>query len=104
VATAVPFWRMALLPVEDLRARAAALGVGQVVDTVAVPGGGSVPGQEIPSVGVAVEGDVAAGLRRHDPPVMARVEAGCTICDLRTVDPDDDHLVKSALTAPPLGA
>jgi L-seryl-tRNA(Ser) seleniumtransferase len=99
VATAVPFWRMALLPVDDLRLRAAALGVGEVVDTVAVPGGGSVPGQEIPSAGVALAGDVAEALRRHHPPVMARVEADRTICDLRTVDPADDDLLKAALTA-----
>ena len=99
VADTVPFWRMALAPVAELRSRAAALGVGEVVDTVAVPGGGSVPGQEIPSVGVAVDGDVAGLLRRHDPPVVARVEGGRTICDVRTVDPADDQLLKAALTA-----
>ncbi|CAA9268226.1 MAG: L-seryl-tRNA(Sec) selenium transferase [uncultured Acidimicrobiales bacterium] len=99
VATAVPFWRMALTSVEELRTRATGLGVGQVVDTVAVPGGGSVPGQEVPSAGVAVDGDVAAELRRHDPPVVARVEAGRTVCDLRTVDPADDEVVKAALAS-----
>jgi len=97
VAEAVPFWRMSLVPVEELRARASALGVGHVVETIAVPGGGSVPGQEIPSAGVAVDGDFAAALRRHQPPVVARVEAGRTICDLRTVDPADDQILKSAL-------
>ncbi len=99
VASTVPFWRMALTPVQELRLRAAALGVGQVVETISVPGGGSVPGQEIPSAGVALDGDVATGLRRHDPPVMARVEAGRTICDLRTVDPADDDLLKSAIAS-----
>jgi L-seryl-tRNA(Ser) seleniumtransferase len=98
-AETIPFWRMASTPVDDLRARAAALGVGDVVDTVAVPGGGSVPGQEIPSAGVALDGDLAAALRRHDPPVIARVEAGRTICDLRTVDPADDEVLKAALAA-----
>ena len=97
VATTVPFWRMALTPVGELRDRAAALGIGAVVDTVAVPGGGSVPGQEVPSAGVALDGDLAAALRRHHPPVMARVEAGHTICDLRTVDPADDDVLKAAL-------
>ena len=97
VAETVPFWRMALAPVEDLQARAEALGVGKPVETIAVPGGGSVPGQEVPSWGVAVDGDVAAVLRGNDPPVMARVEAGRTICDLRTVDPADDPLLKAAL-------
>jgi L-seryl-tRNA(Ser) seleniumtransferase len=97
VADVVPFWRMATVSVEALRARAAGLGVGEVVDTVAVPGGGSVPGTEIPSVGLAVEGDITAALRRAEPPVVARVDAGRTVCDLRTVDPVDDAHVAAAV-------
>jgi len=94
---AIPFWRMAAAPVEGLRARAEALGVGKVVDTVAVAGGGSVPGQDVPSAGVAIDGDHAARLRRHDPPVVARVHEGLTICDMRTIDPLDDRIVADAL-------
>jgi L-seryl-tRNA(Ser) seleniumtransferase len=96
---AIPFWRMAAIPVEALRARAEAMGVGKVVDTVAVAGGGSVPGQDVPSAGVAVEGDHAAPLRAGDPPVVARVHEGLTVCDLRTVDPADDAVL-AALLAP----
>ena len=94
---AIPFWHMAGIPVAALRARAEALGVGRVVDTVAVAGGGSVPGQELPSAGVAVDGDHAAALRAGDPPVLARVHEGVTVCDLRTVDPADDPVVAGAL-------
>ena len=94
---AIPFWRMATAPVDGLRARANALGAGKVVDTVAVAGGGSVPGQEVPSAGVAFEGDLAARLRRCDPPVVARVHDGMTICDFRTVDPADDIVMYSLL-------
>jgi L-seryl-tRNA(Ser) seleniumtransferase len=94
---AIPFWRMAASPVDGLRARAEALAVGKVVDTVAVAGGGSVPGQEVPSAGVAVDGDFAAALRRHDPPIVARVHEGMTVCDLRTVDPLDDPVLARAL-------
>jgi L-seryl-tRNA(Ser) seleniumtransferase len=94
---AIPFWRMAAAPVDGLRARAEALAVGKVVDTVAVAGGGSVPGQEVPSAGVAVDGDFAAALRRHDPPIVARVHEGMTVCDLRTVDPLDDPVLARAL-------
>lgn len=96
---AIPFWRMAAAPVEGLRARAEALGVGKVVDTVAVAGGGSVPGQDVPSAGVALDGDHAAALRRLDPPIVARVHEGMTICDLRTVDPLDDPVLARALSA-----
>ena len=94
---AIPFWRMAATPVEALRARAERLGVGKVVDTVAVAGGGSVPGQDVPSAGVALDGDHAARLRANDPPVVARVHEGMTICDLRTVDPLDDPVLAAAL-------
>jgi L-seryl-tRNA(Ser) seleniumtransferase len=96
---AIPFWRMAAAPVEGLRARAETMGVGKVVDTVAVAGGGSVPGQDVPSAGVALDGDYAAALRRHDPPIVARVHEGMTVCDLRTVDPLDDTVLAAALTA-----
>ena len=98
-AEAIPFWRMAATPVEALRARAAALGVGDVVATTAVAGGGSVPGQEVPSAGVAVPGDHTAALRANDPPVVARVHDGATVCDLRTVDPADDSLLADAVKA-----
>ncbi|MEN3316283.1 MAG: L-seryl-tRNA(Ser) seleniumtransferase [Acidimicrobiaceae bacterium] len=94
---AIPFWRMAAAPVEALRARAEALGVGAVVGTVAVAGGGSVPGQEMPSVGVSVPGDLTAVLRAGDPPVVARVHESTTVCDLRTVDPADDGVLADAL-------
>jgi L-seryl-tRNA(Ser) seleniumtransferase len=95
---AIPFWRMASIAVPVLRARGAALGVGRVVETVAVAGGGSVPGQEVPSIGVAVDGDHAEALRAHDPPIVARVHEGATVCDLRTVDPADDPLLAKALS------
>jgi len=93
----IPFWRMATVPVDRLRARAEALGVGRVLDTVAVPGGGTLPGVEIASAGVAVDGDHAAALRGAEPPVVARVAEQRTICDLRTVDPGDDLLLAAAL-------
>ena len=70
-------------------------------DTVAVAGGGSVPGHEVPSAGVAVAGDHAAALRANDPPIVARVHDGETILDLRTVDPADDPVLAKALAALP---
>jgi L-seryl-tRNA(Ser) seleniumtransferase len=93
---AIPFWRMATTPVDELRTRAAALGVGAVVGTMSVTGGGTLPGVELPSAGVAVDGDQLARLRACNPPVIGRVHDDRTICDLRTVDPADDaHLAAS---------
>ncbi|HEX7096714.1 MAG TPA: hypothetical protein VF183_12590, partial [Acidimicrobiales bacterium] len=94
---AIPLWRMATIPVEELRARAVALGVGTPVDTTAVAGGGTLPGVEIPSVGVALPGDHAAALRAASPPIIARVHDDTTTLDLRTVDPRDDEHVANVL-------
>ena len=94
---AIPFWRMATADVDDLARRAAAIGVGEVVECASVPGGGAVPGLEIASVGVAVPGDRTADLRRGRVPVIARAQGGRTVCDLRTVDPSDDAALAAAL-------
>src|SRR5690606_5862166 len=64
-----------------------------------VPGGGTLPGVELPSAGVALRGDHLAALRAWRRPVIARVEQGTTLIDLRTVDPDDDSEVASALSS-----
>ena len=97
----LPLWRMATRTRAELRDRAAALGVGTVVDTAAVPGGGTLPGTEIPSAGVALAGDLTGPLRGHAPPVIARVRDGRTVLDLRTVEPEDDAVVAAAVRACP---
>ena len=94
---AIPFWRMASTPVADLRARAVGLGVGAVVECASVAGGGTLPGVEIPSAGVAVDGDVLPRLRAATPPIIARVDGGRTILDLRTVAPGDDVHIAATL-------
>jgi L-seryl-tRNA(Ser) seleniumtransferase len=104
-ATSIPLWRMATAALDGLRARAeriaGSVAGATVVDTDAAAGGGSLPGLTIPSAGVAVRPahakDAMAVLRRHG--VNARVEAGAVICDLRSVDPDDDRVVATALAA-----
>jgi L-seryl-tRNA(Ser) seleniumtransferase len=90
---AIPFWRLATIPVAALEARAHRLGAGTVVVCESLPGAGSLPGVAIPSAGIAVDGDHTTRLRAADPPVIARVADGRTVCDLRAVDPvDDAHL------------
>ena len=96
---AIPFWKMASRTTDELRARAERWNVGTVVDTMSVPGGGTLPTVEIPSVGIALEGDHAAALRGAPVAIMARVENDTTICDLRTIDPADDDAVIAALRA-----
>lgn len=102
-ADQLPFWRMATATEDGLRVRAEALveesGVGAVTSCSSVPGGGTLPSVEIPSVGLALDGDHVATLRAHRTPVIARVVDGRTVLDLRTVEPDDDAFVAAALTS-----
>ena len=101
---AIPFWRAATTPVDDLARRAAALDPGRGVERVelaSVTGGGTLPGATIPSVGLAISGDHRPALRGADPPIIARVEDGRTVCDLRTVEPDRDEHLGSTLRALP---
>jgi L-seryl-tRNA(Ser) seleniumtransferase len=95
----IPFWRMATADARELTARAEALGVGNVVECRSVPGGGSLPGLQIPSVGVSIPGDRTAALRDMAPPVIARAVHGATVCDMRTVDPAQDETLALALKA-----
>ncbi|MFQ5558607.1 MAG: L-seryl-tRNA(Sec) selenium transferase [Acidimicrobiales bacterium] len=101
---AIPFWRMATLPVAELRRRAETMGVGTVVGCASVPGGGTLPGVELPSVGVAVEGDHRRALRARPRPIVARVTDSTTVIDLRTVHPDDDEEVAAAVRELGVGA
>ena len=94
---AIPFWRMATLTVDRLRERATTIAPDLVADTMAVPGGGPLPGVEIPSVGLRLDGDRTAELRAGTPPVVARVADQATLLDLRTVHPDDDAVLGAAL-------
>jgi L-seryl-tRNA(Ser) seleniumtransferase len=102
--SAIPFWRMATAPLAQLRERAEALNIGRVVDTLAVAGAGSLPGLDIPSAGLELDGDHTMALRAQDPPVIARVREGNTVLDLRTVDPADDEVVRKACQAALAGA
>jgi L-seryl-tRNA(Ser) seleniumtransferase len=96
---AIPFWRMAQVHADELLDRAKALGVGEVIACRSVTGGGTLPGREIESAGIALPGNRSAFLRRADVPVIARVHQGKTVLDLRTVDPADDGLVAEAARA-----
>ncbi len=96
----IPFWRMAALSKKSLRERAETYGVGEVSDMDAVPGGGTLPGVTIPSVGIIIGGDQSEALRagvNGAPPIVARVNDNVTHLDLRTIDPSQDEIVAGAL-------
>jgi L-seryl-tRNA(Ser) seleniumtransferase len=87
-------WRSALcadgIPAETAPAESAA-------------GGGSLPGQTLPTVCVTLPGPTGrliAALRAAEPPVVARAEAGRVWLDPRTVQPDEaDALLSAVRTA-----
>ncbi|MGZ4380855.1 MAG: aminotransferase class V-fold PLP-dependent enzyme, partial [Gaiellaceae bacterium] len=87
-AREVPVLRMLREPVGVVRARAerlAKLVGGSVEETVARVGGGALPLAELPSFACAVEEELAAPLRRGEPPVVAVVRDGRCLLDCRTL-------------------
>lgn len=84
-----------------LRARAESLAAqlldAEAVDCVAAVGGGGAPGVELPSAAVSLPEFYAAALRAGTPPVVGRLEAGRCLLDLRTVAPEDDELLATAV-------
>jgi L-seryl-tRNA(Ser) seleniumtransferase len=96
----IPVLRMLREPVETVRARAAwlasALG-GEVEETVARAGGGSLPLTELPSFACGVEEELAGKLRTGDPPVIAVVRDGRTLLDCRTLTDSEAGEVAEAV-------
>ncbi len=105
----IPALRMITASAGDIRQRAEAL-LGRVPDLSAdlvsgesVIGGGATPEQSIPTCLIAVASDdvvaLEARLRRGDPPVIARIENGRLLLDLRTVFPEEEPELAAALQA-----
>jgi len=110
----VPVLRMLHQPVEDVRARATRLASrlrasgwqATVIDGESAIGGGSAPGVTVPTalVRLAWPGWSAdrleTWLRERDTPVIARIQDGAVVIDLRTVAEADDPAVLKLLTSP----
>ncbi|WP_326633643.1 L-seryl-tRNA(Sec) selenium transferase [Nonomuraea fuscirosea] len=69
------------------------------VDSRSVVGGGGAPGVSLPSAAVALDERAAAALRRGRPPVLARVENGLCLLDLRAVPADHDDTLLASVHA-----
>jgi len=93
----LPFWQLATRPTEELRQRIEAVGLGPAVEMGSVPGGGTLPGVEIPSLGICLEGDLSHELRQRSAAVIARVSQGQTYLDFRTILPEQDAEVAEAV-------
>ncbi|MBM3941428.1 MAG: L-seryl-tRNA(Sec) selenium transferase [SAR202 cluster bacterium] len=108
----IPIWRMIATPPEKVKARAeewrSKLGEGaSVIACRSAVGGGSLPGETLPSWALALACNgltggaeaVMEGLRSNDPPVIARIEADQVLLDPRTVLPEEDSPLLEAVTA-----
>jgi L-seryl-tRNA(Ser) seleniumtransferase len=69
----------------------------EVVPSNGAVGGGGAPGLALPGWAVALPTAYAAPLRTGDPAVVARVEHGRCLVDLRCIDPRDDDRVAEAV-------
>jgi L-seryl-tRNA(Ser) seleniumtransferase len=113
-ATRLPVRAMLAADPDLLRARAERLvaalppGAAAVSPGESVVGGGSLPGRVLPTVVVSLVHPrpqaLAAALREADPPVVARVERGRVVLDLRTVSPAEDDALAAACRAALEGA
>jgi L-seryl-tRNA(Ser) seleniumtransferase len=103
----IPLYAMLAATTDDLSARALRLAHGlessvRPCDTWAYAGGGAAPLAKIASRGVAVRSergpdDLAKRLRAGRPRTIGRIEAGEVELDLRTVPPERDAELRSAL-------
>jgi L-seryl-tRNA(Ser) seleniumtransferase len=111
----VPFFRMVGVSVDSLRPRAErlaekarALGFeAQAVESTAIAGGGAGAESTLPSAAVALRRPglsadaLAAALRQGALPVIARIEDGRVLLDLRSVAVEEDAELGAALAALP---
>ena len=105
----VPVWRMIATPLEEIEKRARAwaegladLGVDvNVVDGESAVGGGSLPGETLPTRLLAIKGvpldELARRLRTGEPAVVGRIERDMLLFDPRTVLPAEDEALLQAL-------
>jgi L-seryl-tRNA(Ser) seleniumtransferase len=108
----VPVWRMIAMPLDEIRALASdwarqLVGTGipaEVRDGASAVGGGSLPGQTLPTALVAVGArsttQLAQRLRSQVPAILTRLESDRVILDPRTVQrQEDSHLIDAVRKA-----
>ncbi len=108
----IPALRMIQVSPAELARRATSLAeriagqpgmTAQVQEGESVVGGGSTPGQALPPSLIAIgharlsTHDFEAELRHNPPPVIARIECGQVVLDLRTVLADQEEEIVEAL-------
>lgn len=105
----IPVWRMISAKPEELEARAQAWAArlqkaglpASVADAESTVGGGSLPGESLPTRAVALAltnpDAFAARLRANDPPIVTRIQENRLLADPRTVPPADEELLLAGI-------
>jgi len=106
----IPIWQMISMKREQAKVRAEAwrdaLGQGEVIESESTVGGGSLPGESLPTFVLALDvkspDKFMVKLREAKPPLIARTENDRVLLDPRTVLPEQDEtilfILKSQLT------
>jgi L-seryl-tRNA(Ser) seleniumtransferase len=97
-----PIWAALRADSDELHDRARRLAEtvgGELVPSDGTVGGGGAPGVRLPGWAVALPERDAEPLRLGDPAVIARVERGRCLLDLRCVPPDCDSVLADAVKA-----
>ncbi|MBC7232851.1 MAG: L-seryl-tRNA(Sec) selenium transferase [Chloroflexi bacterium] len=107
----IPVWQMMAMPMEHIQSRALALATwlreksvsADVTSGWSTVGGGSLPGETLPTYLVAIHVDapqeLAKRLRLGSPSVLGRIEKDSFVLDLRTVLPTEEAALRKALEA-----
>lgn len=107
----VPVWQMIAAEPRQIESRARSVVKwlrkmdveAELVDGVSAVGGGSLPGETLPTRLVAIRGpaphELAQRLRLGSPPLIGRVERSAFLLDLRTVLSTQEEALRQALKA-----
>ncbi len=95
----IPVWRMISTPAETIRRRAVRwrrqIGAGRVIAAESAVGGGSLPGETLPTFALALDvpspDAFAAALRAEPLPIIARIQDQRVLLDPRTVLPAQER-------------
>ena len=101
----IPVWRMISEPVEQIKLRAdqwaAHLDHGTVIEGQSTVGGGSLPGETLPTWLLAINARypnrLLSKLRQSTPPIIARLEDDRIVLDPRTVLAEQEQLLLTNL-------
>ena len=97
--TEIPIWRMIGEPIDNIKQRAerwiSFLGQGELLEGRSTVGGGSLPGETLPTylVGISTRhpNKLLTSLRNAQPPIIARLEENRLVLDPRTILPDQEQ-------------